>query len=202
MEWVRFTSSTTRTSSCLRRCWELSGAAAQQVQAAVNQAAGLRLQAVKAGRNEDRIAGLVTELVEKEELAPFGDVLRQQTENFAVSVVDDTLRSNVHAHYRAGLGPRITRYSSGSCCAWCDALAGSYAYLDEVPDDLYRRHTNCDCYLEYRPSADRAQNVWTKQQTAGAMSPAERQAQVEAAAQERRQAAQKRREEIYRRVKK
>lgn len=147
--------------------YELVSAAAQSVQQGLNTQAGIGLKVQKAKLNRDRVDGLVRELTGKAEdaaaLEEWRGVLAQQVENFSRSVVDDTVQANVDSHYRAGLRPKIIRRSSGGCCAWCDALAGSYSYPNEVPDDLYRRHTNCNCLVEYLPGDGKAQNVWTKQ---------------------------------------
>ena len=40
------------------------------------------------------------------------------------------------------------------------SLEGEYEYPD-VPKDVYRRHENCDCTVEYI-SAGKRQDVWTK----------------------------------------
>lgn len=144
--------------------YELVSTAAQSVQQGLNRQARIGLKVQRAALNRDRVDGLVTELSGKaEQLEDWGGTLAQQVENFSRSIVDDTIKANAQSHFRAGLQPAIVRRSSGGCCPWCDALAGRYRYPDEVPDDLYRRHTNCDCVVEYLPGDGKAQNVWTKQ---------------------------------------
>ena len=71
---------------------------------------------------------------------------------------------NVEHHSKLGLKPVVIRISSGKCCKWCDKIAGKYNYPD-VPKDVYRRHSHCDCIVEYFPGDGRKQNVWTKKYT-------------------------------------
>ena len=47
-------------------------------------------------------------------------------------------------------------------CKRCSSLAGVYEYPD-VPEDVYRRHENCRCTVEYDPGdGKKLQNVHTK----------------------------------------
>ena len=84
---------------------------------------------------------------------------QKQVDSFIVH--GDVVRVNAETHHKLGLKPKIIRRTSGSCCAWCDALAGVYAY-PEVPRDVYRRHRYCRCTVEYAPDGKRRQNVHTK----------------------------------------
>ena len=76
--------------------------------------------------------------------------------------MDDTVQKNADFHAKAGLRPKIIRRSSGHCCEWCNQVAGTYVYPD-VPKDVFRRHDNCDCIVEYYPGDGKKQNVWTKE---------------------------------------
>ena len=87
--------------------------------------------------------------------------LKTAMENFSQAVVDATLQENVDFQGRAGLSPRIIRRSESGVCKWCRALAGVYDYPD-VPRDVYRRHENCRCVVEYDPDTGKRQNVHTK----------------------------------------
>lgn len=82
--------------------------------------------------------------------------------NYAQSFVDETMKRNAEFQTKAGVAPKIVRKSPTKCCPWCDALVGEYRYPDEVPDDVYRRHDNCNCIVEYYPGDGRRQNVWSK----------------------------------------
>ena len=54
----------------------------------------------------------------------------------------------------------ITRKAVSGCCEWCTAMAGRYVYGEE-PDDIYRRHDNCDCTVTFENGRKR-QDVWSK----------------------------------------
>lgn len=82
--------------------------------------------------------------------------------NYMQSFVDDTMKRNAEFQSKAGVSPKIVRKSPTKCCPWCDALVGTYNYPDDVPDDVYRRHDNCNCIVEFYPGDGHKQNVWTK----------------------------------------
>ena len=63
-------------------------------------------------------------------------------------MVDQTLEKNVDFQGKSGLSPKIRRTAFGETCEWCQAVAGTYSYPN-VPKDVYRRHANCDCIVEY-----------------------------------------------------
>ena len=90
-------------------------------------------------------------------------VLHRSFENISNSIIDNYIQKNIEFRYEAGMGAKIVRTSSGHCCEWCDKVAGTYKYPD-VPKDVYRRHDNCDCTVEYINEGKR-KNVWTKQET-------------------------------------
>lgn len=135
-----------------------------KAQQALNDKLGIGIKAIKPEVSKDRIDGLVTEIVnngyDKIEKS-FSD----QIVNYGQSVVDDTVRTNADFHYKAGLQPRIIRRAEAKCCEWCSRLGGSYEYPD-VPKDVYRRHANCRCAVEYDAGGGKRQNVHTKQWTA------------------------------------
>lgn len=83
--------------------------------------------------------------------------------NYMQSYVDDTMKRNAEFQSRAGVSPKIVRKSPTKCCPWCDALVGTYNYPDDVPDDVYRRHDNCNCIVEFFPGDGTKQDVWSKQ---------------------------------------
>lgn len=83
--------------------------------------------------------------------------------NYMQSFVDDTMKRNAEFQSKAGVQPKIVRKSPTKCCPWCDALVGEYKYPDDVPDDVYRRHDNCNCIVEFYPGDGTKQDVWSKQ---------------------------------------
>lgn len=71
------------------------------------------------------------------------------------------VRKNAEFHFKVGLTPKIIRKETGKCCKWCKNLVGTYRYLD-VPKDVYKRHQNCNCVVEYIPKKGIRQDVHTK----------------------------------------
>lgn len=67
--------------------------------------------------------------------------------NTAMSMHDDYIRVNAKLRNDLGLKPIIQRFGTG-CCSWCSAVAGKWRFGDQ-PDDVFRRHDNCDCVIIY-----------------------------------------------------
>ena len=82
------------------------------------------------------------------------------TANITMSFHDDYMRENAEFRSNAGLRCYIERQTNGKCCAWCSDIAGRYDYGNE-PQDVYRRHDNCDCTVTYENGRQR-QDVWSK----------------------------------------
>ena len=89
-------------------------------------------------------------------------VLHRALSNMSQSMTDRYIEKNAQFRYEAGLSPKIIRTSSGHCCEWCNKIAGTYSYPD-VPKDVYRRHDNCDCAVEYE-CGKKVTNVHTKEE--------------------------------------
>lgn len=138
--------------------------AAGLVQTALNEKAGIGIQAQTVAVNTDRIDGIIEKVSDAPVFDDVAWVLAAPVKNFSQAVVDDIIRENVNFQGRAGLRPKIIRKAERKCCDWCANLAGEYDYPD-VPDDVYRRHENCKCTVEYDPGEGRRQNVHTKRLT-------------------------------------
>lgn len=65
----------------------------------------------------------------------------------AKSFHDDYIKVNSKLRNDLGLKPILQRFGTG-CCAWCAAVAGKWRF-GEQPDDVFRRHDNCDCVIIY-----------------------------------------------------
>ena len=87
---------------------------------------------------------------------------RSATETMTRSMHDDRMQAEAKFRSRAGLKCYITRKAVSGCCAWCTAMAGRYEYGEE-PDDVYRRHDNCDCTVTFENGRKR-QDVWSKRE--------------------------------------
>lgn len=136
----------------------------QQLQKALNEAAGIGLKPQTVPVDKDKIDGILNRL----DAAQFYDdvawILGEPVVTYSRGVVDSVLKANVDFQGKSGLAPKVIRRAPYRCCEWCSRLAGSYAYPD-VPPDVYRRHANCRCVVEFDPGTGKRQNVHTKQWT-------------------------------------
>lgn len=148
----------------LGRNYELVSDYTEQVQKNLNSEAKIGLTAQVPELNQDRIDGLVNRLASEESFDDVKWLLDDPIVNFSQSIVDDSIRTNVEFHHKVGLSPKIVRRVVGHPCKWCKSLEGSYNY-PEVPKDIYKRHGNCRCTVDYHPGNGKKQNVHTKKWT-------------------------------------
>ena len=147
----------------LQDTYGLVSSVAAEIQEELNAANGIGLKAITPQANKERINGLVDKAVEAPDQAALEKVLKSPVENLVMSAVDDTVKANAELQSKAGLQPIIKRSVLSKCCDWCSALAGTYKYPDNVPKDVYRRHQNCRCTVEY-VGAGKRQDVWSKKE--------------------------------------
>ena len=140
---------------------EMVADAARQVQQALNEAAGIGLRAQTSPLDNDRIDGILNRISAADQYDDVAWILDEPVRLFSLAVVDDALKRNVEFQGKAGMKPRIIRRAERRCCEWCRNLEGTYDYPD-LPGDVYRRHNNCRCTVEYDPGDGSRQNVWTK----------------------------------------
>lgn len=140
---------------------DLISAAAMEIQTSLNKAAGIGLKAVKAPVDKEKIKGFIDRISSEPEYDKISWILDQPVVNYSQTVMDNTIKANADRHFRAGLTPVIVRTPSGEACKWCMEVAGTYAYPG-VPQDVFRRHDNCYCSVDYVPGDGRSQNVHSK----------------------------------------
>lgn len=131
-------------------------------QEALNQKASIGLAVEYPEINQYKIDSIINKLT-SDQFNKVAFILKEPVVHFSQSIVDDTIKANAEMHSKSGLHPKITRKVRGGCCKWCMNLAGTYAYPDDVPDDVYRRHDHCRCEVLYNPGEGKqVQNVHTK----------------------------------------
>lgn len=167
-------------------------AAAGSVQRAINRKAGLGLAPIIPEMNQDRIDGLAEEIANAADVGSLAQTLVSQIENASLSILDDSVSDNMDFQYNAGRHPVIIRTAEAKCCEWCEALAGTYDYEDvkRGGSDVYRRHENCRCVVEFDPGVGTmVQNVHTRRMVDRSTVERRRadQARYEENAQQRRQ---------------
>lgn len=145
----------------------------ERVQEILNGEAKIRVTVQRPNLNQDRIDGIINRLDSEPDFDSVSWILGDPVVNFSQSIVDDFIRANAEFNFKSGLHPKITRTIVGKPCKWCKSLAGSYDYPD-VPDDVYKRHSNCRCTVDYHPGSGRRQNVHSKKWSAEKRSAAEK----------------------------
>lgn len=135
-----------------------------EVQTALNKSAGIGIKAIKPEMKDDKVQGIVDIVSGKDNYDDISYMLGEPVVNFTQSVVDDAVRLNADFQYNAGMSPKIIRTSSRKCCDWCDSLDGIYEYekIKNTGNDVFRRHKNCRCLVEYDPGTGKRQNAHTK----------------------------------------
>ena len=135
-----------------------------QVQRNLNQQAGLGLRPVEPEFDVSRAYDLAEKYVSYEKWNDARWTLEEPVENFMQSVPDDSIRRNADFQWRSGMSPKIIRRAEPGACKWCRALAGTYDYAQvrETGSDVYRRHENCRCVVEYDPGDGKRQDVNSK----------------------------------------
>lgn len=129
------------------------------VQANLNKAAGIGIKAMPPDMDvKDKIQGIVNRVSSEESYDDIQWITQEPVKTFGRNVVDASIRANVDFQGKAGLTPKVIRKSSGSCCKWCMSLVGTYTYPD-VPKDVYRRHDNCRCTVNYDPGSGKVKNI-------------------------------------------
>lgn len=146
------------------------------VQTVINQEQGLGIKGIKPDFMKGRASGIAHQASNAEDLETTEYYLGSPAQHFTENVVGDTIKANEEFQFRSGLNPKIKRTAVGGCCEWCQAVAGEYDY--PAPDEIYRRHANCDCLVEYYPGNGLKQNAHTKRWTKDADPEAIRKRQI------------------------
>lgn len=152
----------------------------ENAQKNVNTKSKIGLNAIKPALDKSKVEGFVNKL-SSDEFENVQWMLGEPVVNFSQSVVDDAIHDNAEFHAKAGVEAKIVR-TLGTTetrtiqrgkksirynipCKWCETLAGEFDYGNMPPfikDNIFRRHENCRCVVEYVSGAKR-QNVWSKQ---------------------------------------
>lgn len=126
-----------------------------RVQKALDEAQGLHLAPQHAPYNEERAHQIGSSL---RDLSKPEETLQRRAESAPATATramhDDRMKAESKFRSRAGLKCTVNRVAAFQCCEWCDRVAGKYEY-DDTPDDLWRRHDNCNCTIVYGTRRDR-----------------------------------------------
>jgi len=152
-------------SGVLKDNYEIINSAAAECQRALDRKMGINIEPQRAPYPAERVqavAGAASAPDISEE-----KMVRRMTspvEDISKSFYDDYVKTNVEFRSNAGLDCYVIRTNhntKGTCCDWCDRLAGKYHYPEEVPEEVYHKHHKCTCTLTYI-NGRTAQDVWKK----------------------------------------
>lgn len=124
---------------------------AVQVQSILNKKAKIGLKAIKPDVDESLIEGIVNRVSSEEAVSDVAWILDEPIKVYSLKQVDSTIEANAEFQHRAGVRATVSRIAAWKCCDWCSAKAGSYTYPG-VPRDVFARHENCRCTLNYNGS--------------------------------------------------
>ncbi|MBM6773067.1 hypothetical protein H5991_06180 [Ligilactobacillus agilis] len=148
----------------LKNNYDLITDYSSKVQTKVNNDVGIRLKAQVPKLNQDRVDGLIKAAANAKDFEEVSRLLGDPIVNFSQSVVDDTIMANAEFLDKAGFKSKIKRIAVGRACKWCRNLGGVYDY-PHTPEEIYHRHENCRCRVDYFPNGKRSrykQNVHSK----------------------------------------
>ena len=125
--------------------------ACEQVQMDLYRDAGLGIQYQKPLFDNSRAWGLVAELRDNPQFTNIERSFYDQLVNFSQNVVDESIRANADLMLRSGIESTVIRTPDFKACAWCRAVAGRYDYSEvrDTGNDVWRRHENCRCTIDY-----------------------------------------------------
>lgn len=136
------------------------------IQTSLNKKANIGLQAIKPEYNKEKTEGVINYISSANKYSEREQSFLDSLSTNAKSVVDDSVKQNAEFHYQVGLSPKIIRTTNGKPWQWCKSLAGVYNYSKIRVDgnDVFKRHSNCNCTVVYDPSdgSKRVQDAWSK----------------------------------------
>lgn len=132
----------------LKEQYNFTNETLEAVQEALDAPLGISLEPQRASFPSERVEQLAHALIDP----TVAEKTIQRRADKPVATVsksfhDDYIKTNAKLRSQLGLKPTITRYGTG-CCTWCASVAGKYRF-GEQPDDIFRRHDNCDCVIIY-----------------------------------------------------
>lgn len=119
-----------------------------EVQKSLDEQAGIHIRPQKADFPSERVQHFAHSLIDPTvEDSIIKRRARSGSETITKSFHDSFIKKNAQFRNDAGLKCYITREDS-NCCKWCSEVAGRYEFGSQ-PSDIFRRHDNCDCTIDY-----------------------------------------------------
>ena len=133
-----------------------------EVQTSLDAKTGINIRPKKPPFQAERVASFAHSLADH---TVVDQVIKRRAKNGSANISmsdhDRYMKTNAKLRNKAGLKCYIERETDGKCCEWCTKMAGRYAYPDDTPKDVFRRHDNCGCTVTYKNGRQR-QDVWSK----------------------------------------
>ena len=133
-----------------------------EVQTSLDAKTGINIRPKKPPFQAERVASFAHSLADH---TVVDQVIKRRARNGSANISmsdhDRYMKTNAELRNKAGLKCYIERETDGKCCEWCTKMAGRYAYPDDTPKDVFRRHDNCGCTVTYKNGRQR-QDVWSK----------------------------------------
>lgn len=132
--------------------YNLVADACEKAQKAKNEKLGIGLNPIRPKCNHDRIKGIMNKVSDAEHYSDAAYMLDRPVANAARAVVDDSVHANADFMNQSGFKVTIVRTPVGNkTCDWCKAVSGTYDYDDvkQTGHDVWRRHLDCNCRIEY-----------------------------------------------------
>lgn len=119
-----------------------------EVQKSLDEQAGIHIRPQKSDFPSERVQQFAHSLIDPTvEDSVIKRRARSGSETITKSFHDSFIKKNAQFRNDAGLKCYITREGS-NCCKWCSEVAGRYEFGSQ-PSDIFRRHDNCDCTIDY-----------------------------------------------------
>lgn len=119
-----------------------------EVQKSLDEQTGIHIRPQKADFPSERVQQFAHSLIDPTvEDSVIKRRARSGSETITKSFHDSFIKKNAQFRNDAGLKCYITREGS-NCCKWCSEVAGRYEFGSQ-PSDIFRRHDNCDCTIDY-----------------------------------------------------
>lgn len=136
------------TAQVLRDSYDNINGVCTRVQKAMDEKAGIHIRPQQADFPGERVEQFAHSLVDPTvEDAVIKRRARAGSDTITKSFHDDYIKKNATFRNDAGLTCYIIREGT-SCCKWCSDVAGKYRFGTQ-PEDIFRRHDNCDCTIIY-----------------------------------------------------
>lgn len=144
--------------------------AIEAAQNTINKKAKVGLKAIVPEFDAERATGIAREVAQAESLDAIQKTLPQMTENISRHAVDQAIKENMRAHTNLGLETMVIReYSDKGLhggkddCRFCMERAGTWTYQEAMANDVFRRHTGCECRITYiSKKSVQVQTNWTQ----------------------------------------